>query len=180
MFGLIQYLPLIFVLVVVVSIVRNVLRLTKKLGDTSSSLPRAPEAYDPGLSERTRRVQDEIRRKIAERRGLARPPVAESVQPYETPPVMVQESPVQPALTTEAVLERQQQLADQMRALELARLGQQRRAAAVVSLREAMGKTEAGQLVGSRGELLADLRAPGSLRRAIVLREVLGSPVGLR
>jgi hypothetical protein len=32
----------------------------------------------------------------------------------------------------------------------------------------------------SRDELLADLRDPEGLRRAILLREVLGPPVGLR
>ena len=41
-------------------------------------------------------------------------------------------------------------------------------------------ESERGLLTGSRGDLLADLRDPASLRRAFVLREVLGTPVGLR
>jgi hypothetical protein len=32
----------------------------------------------------------------------------------------------------------------------------------------------------ARGRVVGDLQDPASLRRAIVLREVLGTPVGLR
>ena len=84
------------------------------------------------------------------------------------------------AATNAAVLERQQQLADQMRALEAARVLEQRRAVQVTAALKTESESERGMLVGSRGGLLADLRDPSSLRRAFVLREVLGPPVGLR
>jgi hypothetical protein len=182
MLGLIQFLPLVFVLLVVFSIVRNVLRLTKKLGDTTSSSPRAPEVHDPALAERTRRVQEEIRRKIAERRGTVAPPASAARETTREPPVVYGEPPPEPVWTVSnaAVLERQQQLADQMRALELARVAEQRRAVNVAATLKTAAESETGMLAASRDGLLADLRDPASLRRAFVLREILGAPVGLR
>ena len=108
------------------------------------------------------------------------------VGPGMAPPVVPDEPPVEPFFTpatttaTAAVLERQQQLADQMRALEAARVLEQRRAVQVTAALKTESESERGMLVGSRGGLLADLRDPPSLRRAFVLREVLGPPVGLR
>ena len=67
-----------------------------------------------------------------------------------------------------------------MRALEQARATEQRRAAQVTAAIRTESQSERGLLTGSRGDLLADLRDPTSLRRAFVLREVLGTPVGLR
>ena len=51
MLGLIQFLPLVVVIIVAISVVRNVLRLTKKLGDGSSPLSRTPPADDPDLTD---------------------------------------------------------------------------------------------------------------------------------
>ena len=41
-------------------------------------------------------------------------------------------------------------------------------------------QSEAGLRTAARARLLADLADPQSVRRAFVLREVLGPPVGLR
>jgi hypothetical protein len=78
-----------------------------------------------------------------------------------------------------AVLERQERLAEQMRDLEQARLREQRRAA---ELGETMGSSQLARAGANtaRGTLLDDLRGADNLRRAVVLREVLGAPVGLR
>ena len=66
---------------------------------------------------------------------------------------------------------------EQMRELEAARKAAQRKAAAVAAQAVAFAPAATTE---RRGDLLADLRGAGNLRRAIVLREVLGPPVGLR
>jgi hypothetical protein len=67
-----------------------------------------------------------------------------------------------------------------MRALEEARAMAQRRAAHVADNKKADAESEQGILTESRARTLEDLRDPQALRRAFVLREVLGTPVGLR
>jgi len=148
-------------------------------------------------AERVRRIQEEIRRKILERAGggvpkLQPPPmpvreIEREVVP-EPPPVLartpskpdayVQASSTDQTMTLDqAVLERQQQLAEKLRELDA-----QRRH--VVSKTEAFAEKTTAEMAASdtaiRGSLLADLRNPALARRAIVLREVLGTPVGLR
>jgi hypothetical protein len=76
--------------------------------------------------------------------------------------------------TAAAVLERQLELAEQMQALEAARRIASRKAAAVVAQAAKQAPSPA------RGELMAELRGVRNLRRAMVLREVLGPPVALR
>jgi acyl transferase domain-containing protein len=103
-------------------------------------------------------------------------------EPVFESPVPEEEPPVEPAFSSSqsAIMERQQQLADQMHALEASRLAEQRRAAQTLAAVKTAAESEGGLLAGSRGDLLADLRDSRSLRRAFVLREVLGAPVGLR
>lgn len=154
---------------------------------------------DPEEAERTRRIQEEIRRKIAERAGggpIQVPPPAPEPPPLfrtETsaprpvaaplpqreftrqaePAPVAQPSPFQASAA--AILERQRQLEEQMRELEVARKAAQRKATAV-----ALQSGVQPAAVERDGGLLADLRGARNLRRAIVLREVLGPPVGLR
>lgn len=151
---------------------------------------------DPEEAERTRRIQEEIRRKIAERRaggGQPVPPPLAAPRPvasplpevltrrFETPPPLPGRARALQAARDAEVLERQRTLEDQMRALEAKREHAKRRAAES----EAMsGDTFSGAASSvaraGGGSLLADLHHPESLRRAFVLREVLGTPVGLR
>jgi hypothetical protein len=85
-------------------------------------------------------------------------------------------SPVAVATETlEASLERQEQLAIKLQELADQRALAERRAAAVVVTQAAVARHA---LAGD--ELRRDLRDPRSLRRAMILREVLGAPVGLR
>jgi len=77
--------------------------------------------------------------------------------------------------TLEASLERQEQLAIKLQELADQRALAERRAAAVVVTQAAVARHA---LAGD--ELRRDLRDPRSLRRAMILREVLGAPVGLR
>ena len=180
---LMAFLPILIFVIVVVSIVRNAAKVVRKAGgQTQTPAPRTPADYDPALAERTRRIQEEIRRKIAERRGTIAAPEAAPVGRRMEPPVIFVEERAEREFTPAdtAVLERQQQLANQMRALEQARVTEQRRANQVTATLKTESESERGLLVGTRGDLLADLRDPASLRRAFVLREVLGAPVGLR
>jgi hypothetical protein len=143
-------------------------------------------------AERTRRLQEEIRRKILERRGGEVAPVdpfggplrriarqleeaAAAARQAEAPPP----PPLDPPLTT--VLERQQRLAEQMQALEAARETERRRAADITRRRAGPATRTALPMRGAsaRTALLADLRGPHGLRRAVVLREILGPPGGL-
>jgi hypothetical protein len=56
----------------------------------------------------------------------------------------------------------------------------QRRAEHRAADRAAEAESEPALRVAARDHVLADLADPQSLRRAFVLREVLGPPVGLR
>ena len=167
-------------------------------GDERPEVSRRDMQSDPEEAERTRRIQEEIRRKIAERAAggpiTIPPPAAEppplfrtessAPRPVATPlpqreftreavpsPVM---APPTFQATAAAVLERQLELAEQMQALEAARRIASRKAAAVVAQAAKQAPSPA------RGELMAELRGVRNLRRAMVLREVLGPPVGLR
>ncbi|MBW8781347.1 MAG: hypothetical protein JF599_05600 [Verrucomicrobia bacterium] len=135
--------------------------------------------------ERTRRIQEEIRRKIAERRGASAP--AAPVQPVRSqaeapaPVVIVRNDELAaPAYQPEkwmdeTVLERQRVLAAQLAALEASRAAAVREAQTVRTPASVVVTAPAGEL-----SLLQELRTARSLRQAIVLREVLGPPVALR
>jgi hypothetical protein len=157
-------------------------------------------------TERTRRIQEEIRRKIAERRGGSQPPVvtpAATGRPLASPvlaprPVMGSgglreklETKLAQAQAREkarvAAQDRRQQLEAQLRENETVRLAAQQRSAEISLVNRAENKATAvaqttADALAARGSRawLDDLRDPHSARRAMVLREVLGAPVGLR
>lgn len=89
-----------------------------------------------------------------------------------------------PVLDTEvrntAEMERQERFAEELRVLEEQRMLVQRRAAYVAAEKTAETNSSAGVQTAARNRTLVDLRDPQALRRAFVLREVLGPPVGLR
>jgi hypothetical protein len=157
-------------------------------GKTAGEAP----AMDPQEAERTRRIQEEIRRRIMERRGLAPaapPPAAEEEAPAfpEAPPMIEEVRPVvvappvwvpmeaAPAPDYSSEAEQQRQMLQRFHQLELAE-------------REhtGTGPAAAGGLVittpvsAPASGLLAMLRNPAGLRQAVVLREILGPPVGMR
>ena len=88
---LMQFLPVLVFVVVIVSVVRNAAKVVRKVAEQQASAARAPADYDPELAERTRRIQEEIRRKIAERRGQTVAPEAAPVGPRMEPPVIFAE-----------------------------------------------------------------------------------------
>ena len=199
------HLPLvIFAFIIIGQMVRAAKRVRQ---NHEEETPMRPDALEE--DRRTREVQEQIRRRIAERRGgsepAAEPPVMErrpapapettqlpdvfdgplgrmlqelqkraQPQPVPAPPPMVA------VARDSAELERQQQLADELKSLEDARAAAKRRAAQIAAEQEAVSQREPALLGTSRGRLMADLSDPQSLRRAFVLREVLSAPVALR
>jgi len=150
-------------------------------------------------------IREEIRRKIAARRGepsaAERPEPPMETRPFHLPPLMRpltqpvdtfggparpserRQEPVRrfeppvmvPSETLAASLERQEQLAMKLRELTEQRAIAARKAAAV-----AVNNAAVAQRDLAVQELRHDLRDPRSLRRAMILREVLGTPAGLR
>ncbi|HTO05303.1 MAG TPA: hypothetical protein VL069_16450 [Opitutus sp.] len=167
---------------------------------------RPTEQASPEHAERTRRVQEEIRRKIAERRTgqtgnrtgttervppMARPAHVPPIDPFGGPMRRVVrkleeaasrfDEPIRDreAEARAEEIARQAKLAEKLRELEQARAVQERRAAEILrgkKLRQAAVNPK--PVVG--GELHQRLRDSREVRRAIVLREILGPPVGLR
>jgi hypothetical protein len=181
-------------------------RRTSADGAARPAQARGPDSEEQ--AERTRRVQEVIRRKIAERRGRA-PDVVERRTARERMPPLVRPTQVPPldpfggpmrriirkiedaaakldqpidnpeagAKTSELV--RQAKLAEQLRELEVARVAQERRAAEI-ALVKIKRRAETRPMPAVFGDVRAVLRDPRELRRAVILREVLGPPVGLR
>ncbi len=149
-------------------------------GREESDGPEGPRDFGVDIeeAERTRRIQEEIRRKIAQRMGhepapVAPPPLVREFAPA-VPPVVVTSVPTY-AAANEALLQRQRDLAEQLQAAEAAR-----RAARRSRTSAAMAQTSPNRGPETAGSWKEQLRGKDSLRRAIVLREVLGPPVGLR
>ncbi len=178
---LMSFLPVLVIVLAVVSMIRNAAKAVRRTGEQPAT-PRSPADYDPALAERTRRIQEEIRRKIAERRGTVLASEPFPVGPRMEPPVISTDERAEREFTAgdAAIMERQQQLANQMRALEVARTTEGRRAAQVTEGLKTEAASRTGLLTEARASLLAGLRDPTELRRAFVLREILNPPVGLR
>jgi hypothetical protein len=96
------------------------------------------------------------------------------VQPAAPPPLVVSHR------RAVAEVERQERIVEELRVAEETRVIAKRRADHIVADRKAEADSESGQRTAARARLLTELRDPQSLRRAFVLREVLGAPVGLR
>lgn len=157
-----------------------------------------------GEDDQTRRIQEEIRRKIAERRGQAAPaPAGPGDEPWhdpappvlaprptaqELPPVLRdlfarrieearQREEAAARVRSQAERDRRRQLEKQEDAMREQEAAQLRRQAQ--SRRDAE-EAAAGAAVAARTVWRRQLRDPQTIRQAIVLREVLGPPVGLR
>ncbi|MBI2515771.1 MAG: hypothetical protein HYV95_02540 [Opitutae bacterium] len=162
------------------------------------------EFDDTELAERTRKIREDIRRKIEERRGQhTRPPeplpeqprlAPQDRSPEATPPVimglpelirevMQPRAAVEPSVPARGELrreaeeiERQAALMEQLQEAEQMKAAAQRR----VAFEEAISDKQDKLRTQTRGVVLDDLRDPAALRRAFILREVLGPPVALR
>ena len=174
------------VLIVIAAAVFAILQKFKIVRTPGTNAPAAEE--DPEQAERTRRVQEEIRRRIMERRGQAptpapaeeggerpfpeAPPMIEEVRPVVVPPpVLVPLAPVIAAVDA-GEAERQRLLRERLRELEQAVAAGTVGAPAVAAAAEPVSAPAAG--------LVELLRRPAGLRQAVVLREILDAPPGLR
>ena len=197
---LLQKIPLFVIVFIVISIVRafNQAKAAREKHEAGQD--------ETEEQKRVREIQDRIRRAVAERTGKpypSAPPVLEQprsrlprvpeMQPTdpvggpvrriferlerEAPPPVVAE-PV--AEVRNAELVRQQYLAGQMRALAESRAVTERREVGRVADLAEIANSEIGMRGAARTRLHEDLVDRQSLRRAIVLREILGTPVGLR
>lgn len=148
--------------------------------------PLSPELQDSAMEEeaRARRIQEEIRRKIAERTAsppMAPPPVMEPewvrTEPETVvPPPLVVEQRYDPDA---AILEQQRQLQERLRLVEETR----RKTAALQTQISQPRMSRTVTAIASRftpGSLAANLRSRSEVRRAIVMREILGPPKGLQ
>ncbi len=79
-----------------------------------------------------------------------------------------------------AELERQEQLAEEIRVLDETRMLVERRARKAANAKVVEAGSMPALRTAARGRLMADLHDRESVKRAFVLREVLGAPVGLR
>lgn len=182
----------------------NQRRQANKPGDQSAD-PTTRDSSDQ--AERTRRIQEEIRRKIAERRGVETGPqstrrelVPPLVRPTSVPPIDPFGGPMRRVMRkleeaadrseqrdesvrekerAAAELSRQARLAEQLRELEEARILQERRAAQIAT-RTAVDIGRVRKKEEARQELRAMLKDPQQLRRAFVMKEILGPPVSAR
>ncbi len=144
---------------------------------------------DPELAERTRRIREEIQRKIEQRaKGYASEqpsrPAAEAPAPPIVREVVVAPAPVRPgrgmsheeAQRQAEILEQQATLAERLRRAELMKASVLKR----TEFEAATADHTATARTQTRSTVLEDLRTPDALRRAFILREVLGPPVALR
>jgi hypothetical protein len=164
----------------------------KKKGGAEDGPPPHEERNfeDPELAERTRKIREEIQRKIAERaRGYPTeqptvprdsqaepPPVVREVIVPEVPSVLRPGASRLEAQRHAEILEEQATLAERLREAELMKAAALKR----TRYETATADHSAAARTLSRSSVLVDLRDPEALRRAFILREVLGPPVALR
>ncbi len=187
-----------FAVVIVGGVLLQLLQAIMKKKEGQDAPPaeeqrREYEFDDPELAERTRRIREEIQRKIAQRqRGSAGQGGDEIPLPagYESPepPPLVREVAEQRPVTTAATgtrfeTQRQAEILEQQAAWAAKLQEAQRMKTSALKRAEFEAATkdrvQAARSV-SRAGVLGDLRDPAALRRAFILREILGPPVALR
>lgn len=133
--------------------------------------PSAPEAPSADPFEPMRRMMRDFEEQAREmERKISGEEPAAAAPPPPLAPV-----PVAASVRSDE-LERQRVLAEQLAALEAERAAVRRRAEEAA----ASAAVRAAGVARASGRLVEELRDPGALRRAVLLREVLGTPVGLR
>jgi hypothetical protein len=173
----------------------NQRKKAREAAEAERSLPaqpvQAPASQLNEEAERVRRIQEEIRRKILQRTSGGAAPARPQPPPELPEPVMAKpraqeredayslsrDDSTELASREKALLEQQQDPLARMRDLEANRRQSSSRKAEAFA-----EKTTAalGSAAAEKGSLLADLRNTSSVRRAVILREILGTPVGLR
>lgn len=196
-----------WLLIVLAGLVAQIFKAIRggKEGDQPVAPPKDYEFDDPDLAERTRKIREDIRRKIEQRRSQTAPvavpepeapPLARTDRsPEATPPPVViglpevirevftpptPEPPPLPARDEQMRMaeeaERQAALAQQLEEAALMRGAAEKR----VAFEAATADQEAALRTQTRQSVTQELRDPAALRRAFILREIIGPPVALR
>ena len=143
---------------------------------------------DPELAERTRRIREEIQRKIEERAKTYSQP-ASTVRPTEQPPILrealarrAEPPPLSRAAASHLEAQRTAEILEQQATIaEQLRQAQEMKAAALRRMQFENQVSSGDQAATvARGALGDDLRNPDALRRAFILREIIGPPIALR
>ncbi len=181
----------------------------KKQADGDDTTPETPareyEFEDPELSQRTRDIREQIRRKIAERQRADGAPAPVAVEPEppleETPPLLRDEEEFKERMEapsaydqaqqerepaqrpsvwenrrTAELLEQQAALAEKLQEAQLMKAAALKRKEFEATTRMA---TTSALRVETR-ELIDGLRDPKEMRRAFLMREIIGPPLALR
>lgn len=184
-----------FTLIIIGGVLAQMLQAVMKKKDgggapPAGEQPREYEFEDPELAERTRKIREDIQRRIAQRQRGAGQEMPEPVE-FDDPPPVIREvvvaSPEPPARAVRAATrldaERQAEILEQQATWE-AKLQEAKQlkesAAKRTEFEMATADHSAAKRVAVRSTVLGDLRSPDALRRAFILREVLGPPVALR
>ena len=162
-------------------------------GDEGEPLsPQQKTFEDPELAERTRHIREEIQRKIEQRaHGYAterpKPMHREAAEPPPLMrPVVVTRAPEPPPLSRAATARLETQHTAEILEQQASLIEQLRQAAEMKAATLRRSEFEAGlsahetENAVARGALRDELRDPAALRRAFILREVLGPPLALR
>jgi hypothetical protein len=143
----------------------------KSDGDSSPSIPSGRKGEDPDAFERQRKIQEEIRRKIAERRdgeGSHSPlgaPNSNAAPSHSQPQAASYESQMQERFQRiEATKKRAEELKQQARAFR----------------RPQFSSSPAPRPSLARGSARATLQDPAAARAAFIYGEILGQPISLR
>ncbi len=200
--------PLIFLVIAVLAQLAS--KMKKKDGSTEDE----PEV---DAEERARRIREEIRRKIQERkqaeeiqskplghpprrvaydptlpedlqRRPSQAPPVKTLQPQSLRPITQKHMPVAPP-PAKKVASLQDRLGEQMKLLEQSRKKQKeavekanriKRAALAGKTRDSKKSVRVMTGGNFREQLVAGLRHPDSIRRAVLYKEILDKPLGLR
>ncbi|HWA24414.1 MAG TPA: hypothetical protein VG734_01980 [Lacunisphaera sp.] len=155
--------------------------------DAGEEPARDSDFGDPDLAEQTRRIREDIERRKAQRAGQQAEERVEQSQPNPSPvPPLVREvtkspTPARESTRVEArrqaeILEEQASLLEKLQEAEVLKAAAARRRGFELATADHATEVRAA----TRLTVLEDLHSPAALRRAFILREVLGPPLALR
>lgn len=188
----------IFVVVGIVYVLRTLGQQRDAGGGVGPANPVSPDEDESAEAERTRRIQEEIRRRIlarqrgeappvltlsdtpAGRRSFPRPAEPASARPVPPPVPTVHRAPALPQID-ESMLQHQRELQEKLATIRAATAKRARAKPEVSERMSAPLRLARFAHVNSRARRLRrELVGTASIRDAILLREIIGPPVGAR
>ena len=161
----------------------------KQKKDGKNAPAEQPSEADPNEARRVREIQEEIRRKIAERTGRAPPPAparvpqaskpAPQTQQFPTPSRTPTPQPVSVPVPVQPTRSYQDELQEKLRKhkeLESQTVTKVEATSAYSQVKPSL-KVARGEL---RSQLYADLAHPVGQKKAILVGEILGPPIGIK